>query len=90
MGADAKKRKFTTAEVRKLDDAPTPMQGTPVARISRLTGAVTRRVTPLVQNRRNLWLVVAFCIELAAALVTFILLSEERAHHVVEPEPDSR
>ena len=62
-----------------LDDAPTPLAGTPVARIRRLTTTITRMLPPKWRNWRGIWLVVIFCLVFAAALIAFLLLTAETA-----------
>jgi hypothetical protein len=67
----------TTAELRALDDAPTPVSGTPIARIRRLSRRFSRKVSPAFRNRRSGWIVLAFCVLLALALALYVLLADE-------------
>jgi hypothetical protein len=67
----------TTAELRALDDAPTPVSGTPIARIRRLSRRFSRKVAPAFRNRRSGWIVLGFCVLLAIALVLYVLLADE-------------
>jgi hypothetical protein len=61
------------------DDAPTPVRGTPIARIRRLSQRFSRRVGPLVRNRRAGWVVVFFCVLFAVALALFMMLADDPA-----------